>query len=123
MGLFKRADTGATEQYFFGEEGTEQDYITVRSSLTKGESNEILSNAPSGERDIKGGLAFLERFFEKVMIDWSMVDDDGKPVKPTVAEYRKMEAGGARLIDEQLGKHLNKVLGREIEQAEGESLT
>lgn len=120
MGLFKRADREAAETYYFGEDG-DQDFIRVRSSLSKGEANEILGQAPSGERDIKQGLAFLEVFFKAVMIEWSLVDEEGLPVKPTVEEYRNMDAAGARLIDEKLGQHLNKLIGREVEAAEGES--
>lgn len=121
--LFKRADLGATDTYTFGEDGDGQDFIRVRSSLSKGEANAILGAAPTGERDIQGGLKFLEMFFEKVVVEWSLTDEKGKPVQPTIEEYRGMDASGARLIEEKLAQHLNKVLGREIEKAEGESLS
>lgn len=121
--LFRLADKGAVETYYFGDEelGDDRDYIRVRSSLTKGEANEILSTAPTQERDIKGGLAFLERFFKEVVIEWSLKDEEGVPIPPTVENYRNMEAAGARLIEDKLGQHLNKLIGREVEKAEGES--
>lgn len=123
MSLFRRADRGATETYYFGDEalGDERDYIRVRASLSKGEANDILSQAPTGERDIKGGLAFLENFFTKVIVEWSMKDEEGEPIPPTLEEYRSMEAAGARMIEEKLSQHLNKLIGREVEKAEGES--
>jgi hypothetical protein len=121
--LFRLADKGATDTYYFGDEelGDERDFIRVRSSLTKGESNEILSIAPTQERDLKGGFAFLEKFFKEVIVEWSLTDEEGAPLPPTVENYRNMDAAGARLIEEKLGQHLNKLIGREVEKAEGES--
>lgn len=123
MSLFKMADSTATEVYWFGDESEEgnRDWIRVRSSLSKAESNQVLKTVPREERDIEGGLAFVERFFEKVIVAWSLKDEHENEVAPTVENFRAMDAAGARLIEEQVMKHFNKVLGREVEKLEGES--
>lgn len=120
--LFKKADKGATDVYYFGEEGDDdRDFIRVRASLTKGEANDILLKAPTENKDLKGAFNFLDTFFAKVIVDWSLTDDEGNPLPCTLDQYKEMDAGSARLIQDKLGEHLNKVLGREIEVAEGES--
>lgn len=124
MARFKLADATATEVYWFGEETEEErDWIRVRASLSKAESNKILTTAPREDRDIEGGFAFMERFFDKVVVAWSFKDDEGNELMPTIENYRQMDSAGARLIEEQLTKHFNKLLGREVEKLEGESLS
>lgn len=117
MAKFRFANTEDVVRYS-DEDG---DYIDLRAELTKAEANKIMGLAPSGERDIEGGLAFLERFFQMTIRGWSMQDEEGNPVLPTVEAYRRLEAGGARQIDEWLGQHLQKTLGNEVEKLEGES--
>jgi hypothetical protein len=123
MKLFRKANRDATDTYYFGE-GEDRDWIRVRSSLTKAEANKVLGNVPREERDLEGGFAFMESFFEYVVIDWSFVevDEEGneRKVPATLSNFREMDASGARLIEDQLAKHLNKVLGREVEKLEGE---
>lgn len=123
--LFKKADIGATETYYFGDdpkegEVDERDWIRVRASITKSEANAILSTAPTQDRDIAGGLAFLERFADKVLIAWSL-EEDGQQLPATLENYRELDAAAAGKIEQQLTKHFNKLLGREVEKLEGES--
>lgn len=120
--LFKAADPSLTDTHYFGEDdGTERDWIRVRSSLSKSETNAILKAAPMQDRDIEGGLAFLERFFAKVVVDWSFEDAEGNRVAPNVESWREMDSVGANQIQDFLSKHLQKVMGREVEKLEGES--
>lgn len=125
--LFRKADVESTVTYFFGpdEEGDERDWIRVRDSLTKSEVNKLLASAPTEQGDIEGGLKFIERFFERVVVAWSLEapDDDGnmQSVPPSLDAFREMDAAGARQIEDKLGNHLNKVMGREVEKLEGES--
>ena len=123
MGLLKKADKNKSEVIFLEDDETieDRDWIKVRTSLSKSEVNDILVQAPTGERDLRGGFQFLEEFFEAVVIDWSYVDEEGAPVKPEVKEYREMESEGASIIERKLGEHLNKIVGREVEKKEGES--
>lgn len=117
-GFFKLARIDETTRYHTPDG---DDYIDLRAELSKAEANQILSASPTGERDIEGGLAFFEHFFQKTCVGWSMTDDEGHPVKPTVEAYRSLEASAARWIDEQLGVHLNKTLGARVEDLEGKS--
>lgn len=120
--LFKQADAEATDTYFFGEEGEEdRDWIRVRASITNAEAHQLLAKAPTGERDMEGGFQFLERIFDKVIVAWSLVDRNGEPLPPTVENLRTMDAAGARQIEDKVASHLSKLLGREVEKAEGES--
>jgi hypothetical protein len=96
-----------------------EDYVELRAELSKGEVNSILSNAPSGNQDIEGGLAFLELFFERAVVAWSAQDDDGNPILPTVQEYQALEAGAARWLDETLSTHLQEIIGKQVDEAEG----
>jgi len=122
--FFKKADKGATEVFYFGPETAEdRPFIRVRSSLSKKEVNNLLVSAPSEQKDIKGAFNFFDIFFERVIVDWSYTDDDGNPVPPTLNALDDMDSSAARAIQDKLSVHLNKIIGREVEQAEGESLS
>ncbi len=95
------------------------DFIDLRAELTKGEVNRVLQHVPTAERDLAGGLEFLESFFEASIVRWSLTDEEDNPVPPTVDEYRDLEASGARWIDEQLSTHMSKIMGRQVDDAEG----
>ena len=115
--FFRKADTEKTDTYTH-ESG---EWIRVRASLTKAEANDILRRAPTQERDLGAGLAFLEGFLGVVLVGWSFEDEEGNPVAPSIENFRLMEAAGARWIEDRASEHLNKVLGREVEVTEGES--
>lgn len=124
---FRKADAEATETYFFGDEPKEgqeddRDWIRVRASISKAEANAILATAPTENRDIAGGLAFLERFADKVLIAWSL-EENGEQLPATLENYRALDAGSAGMIEQKLSTHFNKLLGREVEKMEGESST
>ena len=120
MSLFRFANAEEVTRYTT-EDG--QDWIEFRSELRKDEVNKLLGRAPTGDRDIEGGLEFLEHFFRIATVRWSMVDDGGNAVAPTVEVYRALEARGARQIDEWIGQHMRKTVGTEVEEMEGESLS
>jgi hypothetical protein len=125
--LLRLANKELTDTYYFGEapaegETDDRDFMVVRAELSKGEVNRVLSNAPQGERDLQGGLRFLEHFFEEIMVRWSLQDETGDPLPPTVENYRNLEAVAAKWVDERLSEHLNKVVGREVENLESKSV-
>lgn len=119
--LFKQANKEQTDTYYFGDEGEDQDWIRVRASITNDEAHKILAAAPTGERDLEGGFAFIERVFDRVIVAWSFVDEENNPMQPSVENFRTMEAAGARQIEDKVAQHLSKLLGREVEKLEGES--
>lgn len=116
-GFFKKARSTATIKYFLGE--GEDDYIELRSELSKAEANKILANSPTGERDIAAGLAFYEYFFSQTIVSWTYTDEEGDPVAPTVEAYRELRADLAKVIDEKLVTHLGVTLGTKVEELEG----
>jgi hypothetical protein len=125
---FKKANREAVDVYYFGDEPKEgqedeRDWIRVRASISKQEANAILSTAPTENRDIAGGLAFLERFADKVLVAWSLTDEEGNQLPATLENYREMDAAPASIIERKLSEHFNKLLGREVERLEGESST
>lgn len=117
--LFKKADREATITHTFGDDGENSDYIRLRSSLSKSEANEIIKHVPTEQRDLEGYINLLERLFEIVVVAWSM-EEKGKPVTPSVENYREMDAEGAALIDEKLRDVLSGLFGQRTEKLEGE---
>ena len=117
--MFRRANRQETVRYTTPDG---EDFIELRSELSKGEVNEILRHAPRGDADVDAGLDFISTFFEKTVVSWSATDEEGNPIPPTVEEYQNLEAGAGQWIDKQLGQHLNKVIGQEVDELEGKPL-
>lgn len=115
---FKPARTDLTTTYT---EPDGENFVTYRAELSKAEANRILGASPSGERDISGGLNFFRFFFGETAVGWSMTDHEGSPMACTVANYDLLDAGAARWVDEQSGKHLNLILGASVEEQEKKS--
>lgn len=113
--FFRKANREETVRYTTPDG---EDWIELRAELSKSEVNEILNRAPSGERDLEGGLRFLEVFFERAMVQWSAEDDNGNPIPPTVEVYRELEAANARWLDDTLGSHLQKIMGHQVDEME-----
>lgn len=116
MAKFRLADSELTDVYYFNEEEEEKDWVRVRASITNAESQQLLRHVPTGDRDLEGGFAFMERVFDKTIVAWSL-----EGVQPTVENFRLLDAASARQIEAKLGEHLGKLLGREVEVVEGES--
>jgi len=118
--MFRRANRQETVRYTTPDG---EDYIELRSELSKGEVNEILKRAPRGDGDVDAGLDFISTFFERAIVSWSALDDEGNPIPPTIDEYLNLEAAAGQWIDTQLAQHLNKVIGREVDEQEGKPLS
>ena len=120
--LFKLANAEATETYYFGDEGEEdRDWIRLRSSISNNEAHQMLKHVPTDTSNVEGGLLFIERIFDKVIVAWSLADENGNAMEPCAESLRRMDASGARQIEDKVAQHFNKLLGREVEKAEGES--
>jgi hypothetical protein len=114
--LLRIANTEETRRYYTDDE---QDFIDLRAQLTKKQANNLLRFAPRKEDDLDGGLRFISKAFDDLIVGWSLVDEKGKMVEPTVAVYESLDASGASWIDRKVGEHLRVLLGVEAEQAEG----
>lgn len=116
--FFKKARTEEVTRY---DAPGGEDWMDFRAEFTKDQSNAILSEAPSGERDLRGGFHFFEVFFRYAIKGWSFTDEEDSPVAPTVENYLQLEAGAARWVDEKIAEHVQKTLGAKVEELEGKS--
>lgn len=99
-----------------------EDYIEVRADMTKGEANELYAFAPVGDRDFAGSTQFAEKFIELMLVGWSMTDENGIEVEPTIEEYRNLSVAAGKWIDTKMGDHMRKILGTEAQELEGEAI-
>lgn len=143
MGFLKKVNKKETIRY---ETEDGEDFIELRAGLTKGEVNQIMLVAPTQntkpvldedgvpktdelgnpimvsvdpKADMEGGLKFLERFLEVCLVAWSMTDEDGNPVAPSVAAYRELSPEAGAWVDGELNKHISTVMGRRTASIEG----
>ena len=126
MGRLKRANREINERY--EEDG---DFLVCRKELTRGEMMRLFRLLPQNQQvqsnegepklpDLEAMNAFMEEFFDTVVRDWSMEDEEGNKVLPTKEAYRDLEASGGLWVDQQLQKHLNLVMGSKNQDIEGE---
>lgn len=117
MSQFLRlAKTDDVKRYFY--EDTDE-YIELRTEITKKEATGLLKFAPKEEGDIEAGFRFIGRAFRDLIVGWSLKDDDGNPIEPSLEVYEQLGAAPANWIDRTVGRHLRGVLGVEAEEAEG----
>lgn len=115
MGFFRRADVTDVIRYSTPDG---EDWVDLRKEFAKAEVNKIILSSPKANDDLAGSLSFVERFAEMAVVSWSMVDDNGKEVKFTMDEYRKLAAEASQWLDRTLVEHLQKSIGREVEDEE-----
>lgn len=96
-----------------------EDWIDLYGEFSKEQVNKVVLAAPRGSDDVQGSLSFVERFFEIAVKDWSMTDDKGDKVKPTVKVYRDLANEPAKWIDGVLVEHLQKTIGQQVDELEG----
>lgn len=116
MSFLRLANTEDVKRYYY--EDTEE-YIELRTEITKKEATGLLKFAPKEEGDIEAGLRFIGRAFRDLIVNWSLKDENGNPVKPSLEVYEQLAAAPANWIDRTVGNHLRGVLGVEAEEAEG----
>lgn len=116
MSFLRLANTEDVKRYQY--EDTEE-YIELRTEITKKEATNLLKFAPKEEGDIEAGLRFIGRAFRDLIVGWSLKDENGNPVEPSLEVYESLAAAPANWIDRTVGNHLRGVLGMEAEEAEG----
>lgn len=115
MGFFRRADVTDVIRYNTPDG---EDWVDLRKEFAKAEVNKIILSSPKANDDLAGSLSFVERFAEMAVVAWSMVDDNGKEVKFTLDEYKKLAGEASQWLDRTLVEHLQKTIGREVEDDE-----
>lgn len=117
MGKFLRlANTDEVKRYYY--EDTEE-YIDLRGELSKQQASNLLRFAPRKEDDLDGGMRFIAKAFNDLIVGWSLTDEKGKDVAPSMEVYEQLEAAAATWIDRTVGEHLREALVGEGDQAEG----
>lgn len=126
MAKWRKADKSLVQE-FRTDDG--ENFLVLRDSLTKIEANHLMEFAPTKEDTAKAAKAagMLEEAFGILVVDWSLTDDvaneDGstreEKVLPTVEAYREIQASDSRWIDETIFEQLQKLMGIEVEDAEG----
>ena len=119
MAKWGRADTQATKTIMH-DDG--ENFIVVRTNLTKAEANRLMEHSPTREdvdnRMIKT-IELIEASMEVFVTDWSVEDDDGNKIVPTIASYRELPASIGAWIDQQVQKEVSVAMGVDVEEAEG----
>lgn len=93
-------------------------WIELRSEVTKGQFNNLAMNAPEGG-ELNTVLPYMEQVFDVFVADWSLTDDKGNTIKPSVAAYRALTTEAGLWVDNVLGEHFRNINGREVADAEG----
>ena len=128
MAKWMKADKSLVQE-FRTDDG--DNFMVLRDSLTKVEANHLMEFAPTKEDTAKAAKAagMLEEAFAILVVDWSLTEDvteDGdtreEKVLPTVEAYREIQASDSRWIDETIFQQLQKLMGIEVEEAEGKPI-
>jgi hypothetical protein len=120
MGFFRRARIHETIRF---ETPGGEDYVELRAELSKGEINRLFAAAPRNQDDMDAAISFAERFAELAVVDWSMTDENGNKVPFSLEEYHKLAPEPAQWLDKILVEHLQRIVGKEVEELEGKPST
>lgn len=120
------ANTKEVKRYYYDEvdeDGNvtfedQETWIDVQAELTKKQSNGILRFAPKEDGNLEAGLRFIGKAFSDIIVGWSLYDEEGNMIPPTIEVYEELETSAAAWIDRTIGKHLRKVFGTDSENAE-----
>lgn len=104
-----------------------EDYIDVKVDISKRDFNRLIQVLPT---DANGDVGFspdvAENFttflFETLVVGWSLVDDAGNPVLPTLETYYNLSRDGALAIDSAVIEHFNSLTPTSEEQRKSEGL-
>lgn len=106
--------------------GSEEDFIDVKVDLSKRDFNRLVTALPTdiGETGLtpEAAESFTAFLFEAFVVGWSVTDDAGNPVLPTLETYYNLTRDGATLIDNALIEHFNGLTPDEEERRKSEGL-
>ena len=103
MSILRKASTETTKVML-----DDEDYLVLRSDISKREFNALASNMPASAEDGKLSLAEATKFqgflFGALAVGWSL---DGEP---TIEAYEGLAAESANLVDEKLAAHFETLI-------------
>jgi hypothetical protein len=86
----------------------DQDYLVLRSDISKREFNDLASNMPAGADDGKMSMSEATTFqgylFAALTVGWSLDGD------PTIEAYESLAAESANAVDEAIAKHFESLI-------------
>jgi len=107
MGL--RLVSTATKRIDIGEE----DYVEVREDISRRAFTNILMRLPSNVAeegvDFETASSFAEGLFDAFVVGWSVTDEKGKSVKPTLENYQLLSRDAATAIDGAVTDYFNSL--------------
>lgn len=101
-------------------EGTrdEETWVELQGQLSKRQANGILRFAPKEGDGNDVGFRFIGKAFDELIVGWSLYDEEGNMIPPTVDVYENLDSGAATWIDRVVTRHLSDALGTKSKNAE-----
>ena len=106
MGILRRA-SDAVKRIALGEE----DWIEVRSEVSKREFNNIAEHMPIShgktveEMSLPEAMTFQSYLFDTLVVAWSLADG-----KPTLEDYFSLSAEAANAVDAAVAEHFESLV-------------
>lgn len=117
--IFRKANVEEVIRY---EHENGEDWLELRSDLSKKEVAKLMRAAPTQQKDdspdIEGGLNFMREFFAITAVAWT-----GGDKKPSVQDYDDLSYEIAQWVDTELGKHFQATIGSKAEDDEKKQST
>jgi hypothetical protein len=103
----------------------ETDYLEVRADISKNDFNNLIKKMPQDIDADKGftpGQAtdFGVALFDTLVLGWSLQDEKGKDVKPTVDMYLALSREAADEIDRRLAEHFQSLTPKKDDLSKSE---
>jgi hypothetical protein len=92
----------------------EEDFIVVREDISRRAFTKLLMKLPQGTEAAEGidfatATSFAEGLFDAFVVEWSVEDEKGKNVKPTLDNYNLLSREAATAIDTAVTGHFNSL--------------
>ena len=106
---FRLRDNSENTKLMIGSE----DYILVRPELTKNEFKFVLKSLPENITEEGARMtyeqsdAFLGAVFEKMVVGWSVQNEDGTPAAVTLENLGELGRSASTAIEQALMQHFN----------------
>lgn len=92
-------------------EGGDNDYIEVKTDVSKRDFNRLLQVIPNIEDGLTPATMsdFTDFLFDLLVVGWSLVDENGAPVPTTLENYNELSRDAALAVDAALVEHFNSL--------------
>jgi hypothetical protein len=93
---------------------SQEDWVEVKVDLSERDFNSLLRGLP-GEFNSETGLTpaqsddYASFVFEALVTGWSLEDENGQPVSPTLDVYHELSSEASNVIDRVVVEHFNSL--------------